>query len=170
MSVTDPFTAVEAKLWELVADHTDLMALVKPGNRLDAQDVARRAQKEGRLSADLPELQLVPTGGGVTGWTSTSVLVSQIFDFQVLTGNERAYKELFPVRWQLLRAWAMLRKDQTWARLGLPYVNKVSLASFSDIQNGTQADTNKTTWASALQFTIDMTFDQQALETQSAPA
>lgn len=168
---TDPFTAVEGKLWELAATHSGVMDLVKPGNRLDSQDTARRAQKEGHLGADLPELRLIPSGGAVIGMTSTSVRITQNFDFQLLTGSERPYKQLYPVRWQLIRAWSLTRRDQARQNLGLPYVTDLKLATFNDIQNGVQADkSDNPTWASALQFTVEMILGQHQLETQNAPA
>ncbi len=166
---TDPFTEIERKLWELVASHSGVIGLVKTGNRMDEQDLARNAQKDGHLGADLPELRLIPTGGSVLGMTSTSLRIAQAYDFQVLTGSERPHRQMFPVRWQLIRAYTLTRDDPTWEHLGLSYVTDLKLLTFNDVQNGVQADKDKLGWLSALRFQAELCLDKVLIKSQEAP-
>lgn len=167
--MTDPFTQVERKLWDLIAAHPGVTALVRAGNIKDDQDLGDRAQKEGKLGADLPELRILPASGALLGHSSTSIRYSQAYDLQLLTGSERAFQEMYPVKWQLLRAFALTRRDPQWATLGLDFVTDVRVVGFTEQQNGVQVDQNKLGWLSTLRIEIEMSLSQTAIESQNEP-
>lgn len=169
MSYTDPFTQVERKLWDLISAHPGVTSLVRAGNIKDDQDLGDRAQKEGKLGADLPELRILPAGGSLLGHSSTSIRYSQPFELQLLTGSERAFRQMYPVKWQLLRAFALTRRDPQWATLGLDFVIDVRISGSTDREDGVQADNNKPSWLSLLRIEVDMSLSQTALENQDAP-
>lgn len=105
---TDPFTAIFAKLWEMVERHPRLPEMVKPGNRIKLNKPNdRNPTKEHVQEADLPELLLTTDGGTVRLHnTSSSTKVVRRYSWIVSTGDQRVNYKLYPVEWLLVEALA----------------------------------------------------------------
>lgn len=63
-SSSDPFTLVHDAIWAALWEHKPLARIVRPGNRVRFGSDARDLPPEEIAAADLPELRLVPSGGG----------------------------------------------------------------------------------------------------------
>jgi hypothetical protein len=124
-TTTDPFTQVYEALWGLLEAHPGFVGLVKVGNRIKySGDSERQVDKPQALSADLPQVRLVPAGGAVeVGPSSTSGcrIVEQL-DVEVWSGDRRLQVALYPVKWEVLKALAGARDN-----LGLAFVTKLRM-------------------------------------------
>lgn len=99
----DPFTQVEAFLWDAFEADTAWTSLVKAANRLKRTGTARSIQRPGRLTGDLPEVDLVPAGFEFAERTSSSWILRQAFSLIINSGDLRPSQAVFPVRWNTLR-------------------------------------------------------------------
>ena len=99
----DPFTMIHQALWDLVRANERLMDLIRSGNQVDYAGDSRSPEKDTMISADLPELRLVPLGGTAhLRRTTHSTSITRRFAFQLHSGSQQVDKMLFPIEWELL--------------------------------------------------------------------
>ncbi len=156
---TDPFTQTLDKLWEALEGHAALAALVKAGNRIKLTGEGGDPYKPSTQYADKPELAIEPAGGSIeTAATSTSARILQDFDIRLATGSLRVGRELFPVKWEIVKALAAA--GQT---LGLSFVRKVTVTSATDRRGDDEADRGTPGWTTVLTVRTEMWFAEADL-------
>lgn len=107
MQSSDPFSLVYRALWSMLESHTGFTGLVRTGNRIKFSGAGRDPMKSEILSADLPEVRIVPAGGPpMLMRTSSSGSVVKRFQIQIATGEQRTdqTESLFAVEWEIIKA------------------------------------------------------------------
>ena len=94
----DPFTQCEALIITTLEGDTAWAALVKSANRLWRTGTARSVRRMGELTGDVPEVDLVPAGFELLGWTSSGITATQAFELQIKSGDLRPKQAMFPLR------------------------------------------------------------------------
>ncbi len=103
-AATDLFTQLEALIWDTLEADTDWAAVFPPGNRRKRTGDARSPRKPGRLSKDMPEIEVVAAAYDELGGTSTSLHAAQTFDIAIVSGDMRPKAAMFPGKYQTLKA------------------------------------------------------------------
>ncbi len=120
MTASNPLTAVYDALWTLLEAHAPLTALVKTANRIKFTGEAANPDKQEILTADLPYIRLICTGGSPhIQRTSNSGSLTKRFEVQIATGAQglNATAGLLAVEWEVLRAmhgWQAVLGALTW--------------------------------------------------------
>lgn len=134
----DPFSRVLDALWDRLEGEADLMALVRPGNRLQRMG-APRASKTRHQDADLPQLEVRSMGmEGVSLWPSSdTVLLPRDYQIGVVTGSRDETANLYPVEWELIRALVRLaiKNDPEEPPLGLSFVKRIAVSSVEETEH-----------------------------------
>ena len=111
----DAFSQCETLLWDTLEADTTWAGLVRPGNRIKHQAASGRSPyKPGKLTRDLPDVDIIPSGIELVGYTSSAWTILQSFSVVVFSGDMRPAAAMFPVRFQCMRAFYAL------ARAGRP--------------------------------------------------
>lgn len=116
----DPFSQVYNRIWDILEARDgegQWSQRVRPGNRINYAGQHRRPEKPTRAPADAPEVAIVPVPGGDLKLTSSSSSsrARQNYGIRVRTGDLRVHTALFPLRYEIFRAFAGQPKD-----MGLP--------------------------------------------------
>lgn len=122
----DPFSMIYEALWQILEDSPDFSVRVKPGNRVKfIGKLDRLPEKDEILTADLPEVRVIPAGGTPhLQRTSNSSSCLKRFVIQVATGDRRVDASLFPVEWAVYKAltdWTNILTALEWQ--GNTFVN-----------------------------------------------
>ncbi len=167
MAERDPISQVYDALWAMLEAHQGFVDLVRPGNRIKASGENLNPVKDEVSETDLPEVRIVATGGSFNTHLSSSKaqLVKQ-FEIQLSTGDQRLDALIFPVQWEIFRAfsvagWIAALQDLTWA--GAKFV--VSAEPLSTSEGKSMADLNRGIkgWAAAWACRVTMHFSHTAL-------
>jgi hypothetical protein len=159
----DPFTLVYRRLWQTLEEHAGFASLVRLGNRVRTGDAA----PAGALPADRPQVELRPGAARVRLFdTSTSSVVEQDFTLALRCGERRPEAELFPLRWQVLRALASAGDSLT-----LPFVEKVRVRDDRlTLPDPASRSAEPGGWQALITLAVQMRFDQQThLSAQESP-
>jgi len=138
--MTDPFTEVLQKIWELLESRSDITSVVSLGNRIKLWEGKLKPeglQPDDDLSpSDLPLIIIEPVGGAMNPFhTSTDGYAVQGYRIRMMDGNLLLHKIYFPLKWAIFKALASLsRKD---GLLNLSYVRKIEIEDGTDEQNTT---------------------------------
>lgn len=167
MAERDPMSKVYDALWAMLEAHKGFVDLVRPGNRIKASGANLKPVKDEVSDKDLPEVRIVATGGSTnTHFTSSKAQLSKQFEIQISTGDQRLDALLFPVQWEIFRAfsfsgWVAALKDLTWA--GEKFV--VSAEPLSVSEGKSMADLNRgiSGWAAAWACRVTMVFSHADL-------
>ena len=159
MATDDPFSIVLDRLWEIVEDHDDLPGLVSTGNRIKRAG-ASRAGRHPTQDADLPRLDIRPSGGAVNlHATSSAVSVEQTYTVLVQTGTDDETDELLPIQWHLLRLFhqadAMFHEQDYVKRLTIELLE----AGMADEALATGAPARRG-WQAVMDIVVLFTFDK----------
>jgi hypothetical protein len=160
----DPFTLVYRRLWQTLEEHAGFASLVRLGNRVR---IGEGPAPGAALPADRPQVELRPTAARVRLFdTSTSSVVEQDFSLLLRCGERRPEAELFPLRWQVLRALA-----SAGDALALPFVEKVRVRDDRLTLPDPASRTGESGgWQALITLTVQMRFDQQThLSAQESP-
>ncbi len=130
-AVTDFFTQLEALIWATLEADTAWAAVFPPGNRRKRTGDARSPRKPGRLSKDLPEIEVVAAEYEEVGGTSTSLVATQGFDVVIVSGDMRPKAALFPGKYQTLKALRSLVNSPIPAAYR-PWLTRVSFVAADD--------------------------------------
>lgn len=159
--MSDPLTIVHDGLWHVLETWPGFTDLVPPGNRVKYSGEDRGQAKDRILTADVPEVRLVPVGLGV-GWHETNAehRVTQRYQLQARTGDLRLDRALYPVVWESLRALAAgLDALLALGWEGAPFVENVRVTGG---QEGllTRGEARRIAgWQALLNFDVEMIFE-----------
>lgn len=163
MSDTDPFTQVIERLWDLIEADGELAGLVKPGNRIKLTGDGQIPMKASVQDGDMPELAIEPVGGSLNPhYTSTSLSVTQLYRFSLVTGNLMVDAVLFPVKWALLKLLVRICGNQLEE---LPFVTNADLigeAIEEGFDRAQEKNRGTSGWALGLTLSVAMTFNRSA--------
>lgn len=164
----DPFTLAMLGLWEQVVDaHHPLTELVKPGNQI-MRIGKERFKKFNRQDGDTPELDLLPVGidEPISFGSSTSVRITQVFEFVIFAGRRDLSAAYNQVKWELFRAFhiAAIKPqssvDQQF-NLGYDWIIKIELQSHADEEANTETSRNRQGWTGLMDVGVMMNFDRK---------
>ncbi len=130
-AVADFFTQLEALIWATLEADAAWSAVFPPGNRRKRTGDARSPRKPGRLSKDLPEIEVVTAEYEEAGGTSTSLVATQGFDVVIVSGDMRPKAALFPGKYQTLKALRSLVNSPIPAAYR-PWLTRVSFVAADD--------------------------------------
>lgn len=154
----DPFTQIERALWHVLESHSPFTDLVKPGNRIKFAhtDTGRDPIKDELQTADMPEVMILPTTTAGKNRSSKGPGITQSFNLVITTGDTRTWVKLYPVKWEVYRAFEKLN-DQI--KHLCPFVTQVNVGGFSDGFNvGEQRERGPRGWNSVLDIGVDSIF------------
>lgn len=106
----DPFTKMHRAIVHSLLSNDYLMGLVRPGNFLIHLD-KMPDRKPVAAEADLPEIEVMPAGVSLQGSPSDGNHYTQNYIVEVNTADQRANKGSHQVKWALLRAINVLRRN-----------------------------------------------------------
>lgn len=156
----DPLSMVYSALWSLLEDTGDFSARVKDANRVKyIGKLDRLPEKDEVLTADLPEVRIVATGGiPHQRRTSNSSFLLKRFAIQISTGDRRLDAELFPVEWAVYKAladWPTPLMALLWE--GSPYVKLARPLEITEAPVGTP-ERGVTGWYTVFACEVEMWF------------
>lgn len=155
----DPYTQVYDRIWELLEAEASLMQLVKPGNRVNLQDRNPSPRKSNTQDGDLPELSVMPMGGGVDLWkTNTTAIFDEVYRIAIATGDLRPHKQLNPIKFAVLRALGRTAND-----LGLPFVVTTNCMSVTDTLYDLAQNRGTVAWSALYDVRVTMKIPRAVL-------
>lgn len=161
MAEVNPITQVHRAIWTCLEARADLMALVKPGNRIKLTNRNRPpARKFSLRRGDLPEMRVERAASLPWDGRATDL---DYFGMQYLillaTGN-RVDDNLAEVEWALNRAMAAwrthIRDPLTWK--SKPFANSVKWTGGRVTLEDVKANRSKRGWSAAWDVKVDMWF------------
>jgi len=148
---TDPFTQIHDKLWETLEDDETFCSLVDAGNRIKYSRTKERPRKNERMSADMPEVTIIPEGGSIDlHLTSHAVIMTRRFTIVLQSGSLRANLQLYPLEWQVLKI--LYNASDT---LNLSFVKRFRITNATLTREDTEAVNNRLQWSSSLSVEVD---------------
>jgi hypothetical protein len=119
MAELDPLTQVFNAQWTLLENSETFKALVPVGNRIKFnQDTVRSPEKREGITADYPEVRIIPMGGLYQLTVSSShTRFTKRFQVQVATGDRRVHLYLYPLEIAIIAAlskWPTVMLPMTW--------------------------------------------------------
>jgi len=180
----NPFTQLYGSIWKMLELWPGFEGLVCVGNRIKFSGENRDPMKKEILTADLPEVRVVPSGGAMNlHVTNKESNIKKSFQIQVSTGDQRVDAVgtelsgedelikvnvgLFPVEWEILRAlttWSETIYKLTWK--GEEFVKDLSVVGLTE--GASQADLNRGIrgWSAVVTIQVDMYFENSVLGTE----
>jgi hypothetical protein len=106
--MSDPFTMVYDRLWDLLEESSEVTALVKPKNRIKFnEDRVWNPIKDEISNADTPELVLAVQTSEINLLnSSSSSMITKQYQFLISTGNMHLSQKLFPLEFAIFAAMA----------------------------------------------------------------
>ena len=124
----DPISLVYDALWEMLESREALRSMIRLASRIRYTGRDRSPEKSVVNTADLPELRLYPAGTiPHVQRTSNSSSLLKAFEVQVSTGDIRVDAALFPIEFEVLRAftdWGTVLQALRWK--SQPFVTHVA--------------------------------------------
>jgi hypothetical protein len=103
----DPFSKIYDALWATLDADAEFVCRVRPQNEIRYAGTARNPEKEDVQPADLPEVRIVAAGWRQNLYaTSDTTSVVRCWQIQVRTGDRRLEAQVYPVEFEILRAFA----------------------------------------------------------------
>jgi hypothetical protein len=103
----DPFSKIYDALWATLDANAEFVGRVRPQNEIRYAGAARNPEKEDVQPADLPEVRIVAAGWQQNLYaTSDATSVVRRWQIQVRTGDRRLEVQVYPVEFEILRAFA----------------------------------------------------------------
>ncbi len=155
----DPFTQTFDTLWQLLESHEGFSRHVRLGNRIKFSGGPTDPRRGSLQSADLPEVRIVPDGGKMELFaTSTSSRAIQDYRVIITTGTLQADKSLLPLKWELMKALAGGGDN-----LGLTFVRKVRI---TELRESMERDHSPAIngWSAVLTVSVEMWFANSQLQ------
>jgi hypothetical protein len=160
----DPFSRVYTALWSLLEASQTLTTLVPVGNRIRYDvDNDRSPTKGQKITADMPQLELAPSGGvsevDYTIGNSGEVKAARHYVLRIATGEQAASKMLWKLEWAVMKAlvpWRTTFKDITLS--GADFVQQIRLTQDVEGLSKTLADQQIKGWVQLLTIEVEMTF------------
>jgi hypothetical protein len=160
--MSNPLSAVYAKLWDAAEAHPVLAAL-STANKIKFE--TRQPIREQLQSADVPELMLVTVGGTSSlSSSSSSTRLTKRFDWVLTTGDMRLDEVMFPLSWALLEAMVASRMPLfalTWG--GATYVKRVQEMQIREGESESARRTNVRGWTAVQSIEVEMHFHTATL-------
>ena len=157
--IIDPFTQVLDALWDLFESHKGFTDLVRLKNRIKVSGRDRMPYKQEVQAADLPEVLIEPTEGGDLTYTSSAVQMVQNFAIRLATGDLRANKLLFPLKWEVIQALYKTRGE-----LGLSFVKQVRVTDLAEAAIDEEANRGHAGWSASIGLAVDLYFSNTELQ------
>ena len=158
--LTDPFTQIYNAIWTVLENHDGITKRVRLKNRIKLSGKDPDPQKTNILGADLPELLLTPSGGGTFRWTSSGLQMMTNFQLRLAAGDLRVHKQLFPIKWEIIRA-----LKQTRTNLDFSFVKDVDIADISETTGDEDADRGTPSWTGLFEITVSIYLTNTELQT-----
>jgi hypothetical protein len=163
----DPITQVYNALWTLLESHAPLTQLVELRNRIKFSGTNTDPVKAEVLTADLPELRLVPlSGSSYLTRTSSSSTILQQFRVELSTGDQRVDAALFPIQWEVYRAlcnWVTTLQALKWNSKA--YVTTLKAGEHQQGVTNTDLQRGIKGWSLLWSCSVEMTFTTTDLTT-----
>ena len=163
----DPFTQVLAAMWAVIEDHQPLADMIKPGNRLKRMGDEDKS-KPAAQDADLPLLDIRPADidGPELHASSHAVQIAQGFTIELATGTKDETARLFPIKWELFRAFAKVHDTD----LGLDFVKRVDVQGVTEDPSDADRNRGRAGWSAVMAVLVVMMFDRQTQMIDDADA
>ena len=158
--ITDPFTQIYDAIWKILENHKGVTKKVRLKNRIKLSGVDPNPYKNTVLDADLPELLLEPTGGGGFAWTSTGLQMASNFQLRLAAGDLRVHKQLFPIKWEIIRA-----LKQTRTNLDLSFVKNVEITDINETIGNDEVDRGTPSWTGLFEISVQVYLTNTELQT-----
>jgi len=163
---TDPFSLTYAAIWSCLESNADLVALVPAGNRIRFDGDDRGPDKDVLTTADCPQLRVVAVSGNImTARDSKGEMVQRNYQLQIMTGDQRLDHLLYPIEWEVYRAfmnWSTHFAGLTWG--GAEFVKRVQVNTMSEgmshVNDGGVAAKG---WAALVEIVVDMYFNRASI-------
>jgi len=156
----DPFTQIYNAIWTVLENHDGITKRVRLKNRIKLSGKDPDPQKTNILGADLPELMLTPAGGGGFSWTSSGLQMQPSFRLQLAAGDLRVHKQLFPIKWQIIRA-----LKQTRTNLGLSFVTNIEITDIGESTDNAESDRGTPQWTGLFEILVHAYLSNTELQT-----
>lgn len=132
--VPNPFIQTYTRIWTLLEAHAPFTTLVNLRNRIRFDEEKQAPLIDSRITADLPVVELVPTGGSfdIFNTTQTSEAI-KAFSIGSFSGDLRLQKQHFDLQWEIARA-----LGKGGVQLGLTFINRWELTDGIDIKDEPQ--------------------------------
>ena len=158
--ITDPFTQIYNAIWTVLENHDGITSKVRLTNRIKLSGKDKNPYKSTVLGADLPELLLEPSGGGGFLWTSTGLQMLTNFQLRLAAGDLRVQKQLFPIKWEIIRA-----MKQTRTNLDISFVKNIEIADIGESTEGAEATRGTPQWIGLFELAVQVYFTNTELQT-----
>ena len=158
--ITDPFTQIYNAIWTVLENHDGITSRVRLKNRIKFSGKDPDPQKSNVMDADLPELTLTPSGGGGFFWTSTGIQMEPSFKLQLATGDLRVQKQLFPIKWEIIRA-----LKQTRTNLDLSFVKNIEISDIDESTENADSDRGTPQWTGLFEILVHVYLTDTELQT-----
>lgn len=154
--MADPFTKVTEAVWEMLENEVGVTNAVPSGNRVKIyQGYLKPRIKNHYTNADLPQLELWPSGTGMNIISSTSMQITQDYVLTLKCIDQLVDVTYFPLKWELTKALASYDGN-----LGLSYVSNVTLDDLSE----SREDTDQPGYEFRLGVSVRMVFNRSDLK------
>lgn len=172
-SEEDPYTRVVEALWDALESSPEFCAMVKPGCRIKWLGGRGLPDKPEKMTADFPEVSIIPRSGEPTRGTPSSSAMSGVsLAVFIRSGDSHLDAEyggnsygLLPLRWAIERAirqWILARYFVNVTCRGVPFIlNATAAATAETIDAGTAEDQQKPTvrqWKGVMTVMFDLNF------------
>lgn len=164
--IIDPLTLVYNRLVLMLKDHAGFADLVSVGNLINYGTGADADPEKDHVSeGDLPMVGILPTTSVPDIVADSSrTEIKESYQAVLVTGDKRVGRSLYPVRWEIMRAFSVLSKQNItldWdgnplTMLPLEYLDTSQLMqTLNDI----------TGWTAVIAFRVPISIATAALET-----
>jgi len=158
--ITDPFTQIYNAIWTILENHDGITKRVRLKNRIKLSGRDPDPYKSTVLDGDLPELLLEPSGGGGFLWTSSGLQITTTFQLRLAAGDLRIQKQLFPIKWEIIRA-----LKQTRTNLGLSFVKNADIIDITETTGNADVDRGTPSWTGLFEIAVQIYFTDTELQT-----
>ncbi len=164
-----PLTQVYDGVWKLLEDRSMFRDLIKKGNRIKFAGKARMPIKSDISTEDTPELRIIPAGTEPhLEQSSNGSRITEQFDIILTTGDMRTDAVLYPVKWEIFRAfsdWATTLKDLTYK--GKKFVVLARLLTTVDGISETDLARGIKGWTTVWRLAVDMWFETSVMRLET---
>lgn len=168
--MTDPFTVLFDKLWEVVDSDSDLQQLVNEGGKIKfVRDVDIYGFDPRNRQVNQPELSLLPDLFEANiGATNNSSEIIRSFNWSIRTPSKMLNKELFPIEWSLYKAMCVYAPEiRTVTYANEKFVHKINVISGSNFTpeiDMIQANPTLIGWRTIWTMQFEMSFSKNQLQ------
>jgi hypothetical protein len=164
----DPFSKIYDALWATLDANAEFVRRVLPRNEIRYAGTVRNPEKEDVQPADFPEVRIVAAGWRQNLYaTSDATSVARCWQIQVRTGDRRLEVQVYPVEFEILRAFAGWDtvagglKGLTWSGQDLRCVPVFHTGGEETLDPRT---TSIAGWTAVLTVTVEIWFSTASLK------